>query len=68
MKLQRLKLSDFHIQTSGFVSFIMPLLNNLASISDLKIRFNELVILESFVAEDLMWQNARNYYLHQLKR
>jgi len=55
LKLQQIRLSDFHIQTSNAIGFLMPFINNLASVSDLKITFNELVVLESFISSNLLW-------------
>lgn len=50
------------------IFLIAPWVQNFSNMSGLRLKFNELVILEAFISEDLLLQNIVDHYVYQLKR
>ena len=44
------------------VNFVSPLINSFASIENSKLWFNELVIMEGFVTQDMLISSIYNHY------
>lgn len=66
-KVEDLKLIYESVGKSGVVYLIGPLLQSFASVSDLAIQFHELIILESFISQDMLVKNISNHYKYQIK-
>lgn len=61
-KVEDLKVIYGNAGRSSAVYLIGPLLQSFASVSDLVISFHELIILESFISQDMLVKNISNYY------
>lgn len=48
----------------GLMNFILPFLSNLASITDAKIKFNELILFEGFYSQEKLIENISKIYMN----
>jgi hypothetical protein len=46
------------------MNFILPFLSNLASITDAKIKFNELILFEGFYSGEKLIENISKIYIN----
>jgi hypothetical protein len=53
---------------NGALYVLAPLLQNFANMSNTRIRFNEMVILEAYISQDMLVKNILDHYLHALKK
>lgn len=61
-KVEDLKVIYGSAGRSSAVYLVGPLLQSFASVSDLVIQFHELIILESFISQEMLVKNISNYY------
>ena len=62
LQLEKTRLVDLDIQAGRMVNFVSPLINSFASIENSKLWFNELVIMEGFVTQDMLISSIYNHY------
>jgi hypothetical protein len=65
VKLENTKLSDFDIQAGNMVNIMQPIVNSFASLTDCRIGFKELIIMEGYVTEDMLYKTINNHYYYQ---
>lgn len=68
VKLEKIKLKDLDINAGNMINIMQPILNSFASLTDCKISFNELVIIEGYVTEDMLNKTISNHYFYQFQR
>ena len=64
---------DSQIQTKSVavqsaVYLLGPLLNNFANLTNTKIWFNEIIIMEAFISKPLLMKHISDKYVYELKR
>jgi hypothetical protein len=53
---------------NGALYVLAPLLQNFANMSDTKINFYEMVILEAYISQDMLMKNISDHYIYALKK
>lgn len=67
VKLMNAKLSDFGVQAGGMVNILLPVFSSLASLKNCNIFFNELIIIEGYVSQEMLFKTINNHYYYQVK-
>jgi len=64
MNLNKINLKDLDINAGNMINIMQPILNSFASLTDCKIGFKELIIVEGYVTEDMLQKTVSNHYYY----